>query len=799
MPILSVVKRSTESQRLEHSKLLARVRNLSSGLDTRYVDIEGIVDSVEKGSFDGISTTKLDELCAQTAAYSATKHPDYALLAGRLAVTALHKTTAQSFVATMEILYKYHNPKTNEPAPLISEDVWQVIQEHGTAIEAAIRHDMDLKYDYFGYKTLERSYLLKIERDGKMQVVERPQHMLMRVAIGIHKDDLPAVIEAYTLLAEGWFTHASPTLFNSGTCVPAMSSCFLVAMKEDSIEGIYTTLKECAQISKCAGGIGVHVHCIRASGSYIRGTNGTSHGLVPMLRVYNDTARYVDQGGGKRKGAFAVYLEPWHADVFEFLQLKRNTGKEEMRARDLFYALWIPDLFMRRVQESGPWTLFDPCTAPGLADVWGDTFDELYTRYEKEGRGMRTVQAQELWFQIIESQIETGTPYMLYKDSCNRKSNQQNLGTIKCSNLCTEIIEYTDKDEVAVCNLASIALPMYVVTDPTTGVKSFDHERLRYVSSLATRGLNRVIDRTYYPVKAARKSNLRHRPIGLGVQGLADTFLLLGLSFTSPEAQRLNEDIFESIYYGAVQASCELAQEQGPYETFAGSPMSQGKFQFDMWGVTPKSGRWDWEALRQRVKQYGVRNSLLLAPMPTASTSQILGNNECFEPFTSNIYLRRVLSGEFPIVNKYLVRDLIALGKWNETVRNQIIAHNGSVQRIADLPQDLKDIYRTVWEIKQKDLIDMAAARGAYIDQSQSLNLFLETPTSAQITSMHFYTWKRGLKTGMYYLRSRPAVDAIKFTVDQKAAAEATAKKPTKAAGIPKAKEEEEGCLACGS
>jgi ribonucleoside-diphosphate reductase alpha subunit len=777
------------------SKLLARLRNLTTGLDTRYVDVDAVVDHVVKGSFDGIATTKLDELCAQTAAYSATKHPDYALLAGRLAVTCLHKTTLESFVDTMEILYNYRNPKNNEPAPLISEDVWNVIQKNKTVIEAAVRHDMDLKYEYFGYKTLERSYLLRVDRDNRMDIVERPQHMLMRVSLGIHGEDLAAALETYNLMAEGWFTHASPTLFNAGTPNPQMSSCFLVAMKDDSIVGIYETLKTCAQISKCAGGIGVHVHCIRGSGSYIRGTNGTSNGLVPMLRVYNDTARYVDQGGGKRKGAFAVYIEPWHADIFDFLQLKRNTGKEEMRARDLFYGLWIPDLFMRRVQETGTWTLFDPNTAQGLSDAWGAAFEELYTKYEREGRGVRTIQAQELWFQIIESQIETGTPYMLYKDACNGKSNQQNLGTIKCSNLCTEIIEYTAPDEVAVCNLASIALPMFVATDGT-GKKYFDHDRLRVVSGVATRGLNRVIDRNFYPVQEAKSSNMRHRPIGLGVQGLADTFLLLGLSFTGPEAQRLNEDIFETIYYGAVEASCALAKRDGPYATFAGSPMSRGQFQFDMWGVTPKSNRYNWEALRTEVVQNGVRNSLLVAPMPTASTSQILGNNECFEPFTSNIYLRRVLSGEFPIVNKYLVRDLIGLGLWNETVRNQIIANNGSVQRIVELPQHLKDVYRTVWEIKQKDLIDMAAARGAYIDQSQSLNLFLETPSAAQITSMHFYTWKLGLKTGMYYLRSRPAADAIKFTVDQSKLA-GDAKVVGK--GKPPVKEASEECLACGS
>jgi ribonucleoside-diphosphate reductase alpha subunit len=629
-----------------------------------------------------------------------------------------------------------------------------------------------------------------VERGKNLEIVERPQHMLLRVALGIHLGDLDKVRETYDMLAQGLFTHATPTLFNAGTPQAQMSSCFLLAMKSDSIEGIYDTLKQCARISKAAGGIGLHVHCIRSAGSYISGTNGTSNGLVPMLRVFNNTARYVDQGGGKRKGAFAIYLEPWHGDIFDFLQLKRNTGKDENRARDLFYGLWIPDLFMKRVESNEKWTLMDPKTAPGLSDCWGEAFEALYTRYEAEGRGVKTVPAQELWFAILESQIETGTPYMLYKDACNRKSNQQNLGTIKCSNLCTEIIEYTAPDEVAVCNLASVALPRFVDTKTLT----FDHQRLREVTKVATRNLNNIIDCNYYPVEEARRSNMRHRPIGVGIQGLADAFILLRLPFTSPEAQKLNEEIFETMYFAACEASCELAEKLGPYETFVGSPASKGLLQFDLWDQKPTSGRWNWTEMKIRIQRFGLRNSLLLAPMPTASTSQILGNNECFEPFTSNIYLRRVLSGEFPVVNKYLVVDLIQRGIWNEDIRNQIIAHSGSVQKVAEVPQDLKELYRIVWEVRQKDIIDMAAARGKYIDQSQSLNLFLESPKSSQLTSMHFYTWKQGLKTGMYYLRTRPAVDAIKFTVDVK-----KLKESEKVGGTGGNSGAQDGCLNCGS
>ena len=685
---------------------------------------------------------------------------------------------------------------TNRPAPLIHDQVMDVVEKYHNVLQEIIDYSRDLRYEFFGYKTLERSYLLRVETArGKLEIVERPQHMLMRVAIGIHLDDLQRVRETYELLSTGMFTHATPTLFNAGTPQPQMSSCFLVAMKEDSIEGIYDTLKECARISKAAGGIGLHVHCIRSSGSYISGTNGTSNGLVPMLRVFNNTARYVDQGGGKRKGAFAVYVEPWHADIFDFLQLRRNTGKDEQRARDLFYGLWTPDLFMKRVESNGKWTLMDPNTSPNLSDTWGEEFEALYERYETEGRGVRVIQAQELWFAILESQIETGTPYMLYKDACNRKSNQRNLGTIKCSNLCTEIVEFTSPEETAVCNLASLALPRFV--DERRRV--FDHQRLYEVTKVVVRNLNRVIDRNYYPVEEARRSNMRHRPVGLGVQGLADAFILMRYPFASADAQRLNEEIFETIYFAAVESSCDIAAADGPYETFYGSPASKGQLQFDLWEKQPTSGRWDWESLRKRVVEVGLRNSLLVAPMPTASTSQILGNNECFEPFTSNIYLRRVLSGEFPVVNKYLVLDLIQLGLWSEDIRNQIIAHNGSVQKIQEIPSDLKELYRIVWEIRQKDIIDMAAARGKYIDQSQSLNLFLESPKSSQLTSMHFYTWKQGLKTGMYYLRTRPAADAIKFTVDMKKLAKAEssagsgAQTPRSGAAGPS------DCIACGS
>ena len=798
--MLHVTKRNGDLQELDRAKIQRRLEQLCDGLDTRFVDCQGLTDTIVKGANENMQTAKIDELIAQTAAYAVTKHPDYGILGGRIAVTTLHKTTSASVYDTFHTLYTNKCHVTGRSASLIHDDVWKVILEHHEELQKMINYKLDLRYEYFGYKTLERSYLLRVERGrGILEIVERPQHLLLRVALGIHLGDLVRVKETYDLLANGMFTHATPTLFNAGTPFPQMSSCFLVAMREDSIEGIYDTLKQCARISKAAGGIGLHIHCIRSSGSYITGTNGTSNGLVPMLRVWNNTARYVDQGGGKRKGAFAVYLEPWHGDIFDFLQLKRNTGKDESRARDLFYGLWIPDLFMKRVEGNGKWTLMDPNTAPGLSDAYGDEFERLYERYEQDGRGVKTVQAQELWFAILESQIETGTPYMLYKDACNRKSNQQNLGTIKCSNLCTEIIEYTSPTEVAVCNLASIALPRYV----DVASKTFDHAKLREVTKVVVRNLNRVIDVNFYPVEEAQRSNFRHRPIGLGVQGLADAFILLRLPFASPEAQKLNEEIFETIYYAALESSCDLAEVHGAYETFPGSPASKGILQFDLWGEKPTSGRWDWASLKLRIQRVGIRNSLLLAPMPTASTSQILGNNECFEPFTSNIYLRRVLSGEFPVVNKYLVVDLIERGLWNEDIRNKIIGHNGSVQRIPEIPADIRELYKIVWEIRQKDVIDMAADRGKYIDQSQSLNLFLESPKTSQLTSMHFYTWKKGLKTGMYYLRTRPAVDAIKFTVDMKKLKEGVPQEEKASAATPTLESAGKGevveCLACGS
>lgn len=755
-----VLKRDGRRESVKFDKITARIEKLCYGLDPKFVNPVELAMKVINGLYDGVSTQELDNLAAEIAATMTTKHPDFAKLAARIAVSNLHKTTSKSFSNTMKRLYTYVDPKTGENAPLISKETWKVIKEHAAALDEAILYDRDFSYDYFGFKTLERSYLMKV--DGK--VIERPQHLLMRVAVGIHADDIAGAIETYNLLSEKWFTHATPTLFNAGTPKPQLSSCFLLTMKDDSIDGIYDTLKQCAKISQSAGGIGLSIHNIRAKGSYIKGTGGTSNGIVPMLRNFDMTARYVDQGGGKRKGSFAIYLEPWHADIFDFLDLKKNHGKEELRARDLFFAVWIPDLFMKRVEENGTWSLFCPNETPGLGDVWGEDFERLYEKYEKEGRARRQVKAQDLWFEILESQIETGTPYILYKDSANRKSNQKNLGTIKSSNLCTEIIEYTSPEEVAVCNLASIALPKFVSEEG-----KFDHQKLYEITKVATRNLNKVIDINYYPVAEARTSNMRHRPIGLGVQGLADVFIMLRMPFDSPEARRLNEDIFETIYFGAMEASMELSKQQGAYETFKGSPVSKGIFQFDMWGVTPKSNRWNWEQLKRDVKQHGVRNSLLVAPMPTASTSQILGNNECFEPYTSNIYTRRTLSGEFIIANKHLMKDLMNLGLWSETMRQKLIASNGSVQNIAEIPQNIKDIYRTVWEISQKSIIDMSADRGAYICQSQSLNIHLTNPNFGKLTSMHFYAWKKGLKTGMYYLRSTAAADAIKFTLDKSA------------------------------
>lgn len=754
-----VIKRDGRRESVKFDKITARIEKLCYGLDTRFVDPIEVARKVIDGIYDGVTTSELDNLAAETSASMTTKHPDYAILAARIAVSNLHKTTSKSFSNTIKRLYQYIDPKTGENAALISREIYEIVKKNANLLDSTIIYDRDFGYDYFGFKTLERSYLLRI--DGK--VVERPQHMLMRVAVGIHKDDIDSVIETYNLMSERWFTHATPTLFNAGTPKPQLSSCFLLTMQSDSIDGIYDTLKQCAKISQSAGGIGLAIHNIRATGSYIKGTNGTSNGIIPMLRVFNDTARYVDQGGGKRKGAFAVYLEPWHADIFEFLELKKNHGKEELRARDLFYALWVPDLFMERVEADAEWSLFCPNEAPGLHEVYGADFVKLYEKYEREGRARKTVKAQTLWYEILDAQIETGNPYMLYKDAANSKSNQQNLGTIKSSNLCTEIMEYTSPDEIAVCNLASIALPKFIKNG------KFDHRKLYEVTKVVTKNLNKIIDINYYPVPEARRSNLRHRPIGIGVQGLADAFIKLRMPFDSPEARGLNEDIFETIYFGAMTASMELAKEKGPYETYEGSPVSKGIFQFDMWGVEPKSGRWNWADLKEKVKQYGVRNSLLLAPMPTASTSQILGNNECFEPYTSNIYTRRVLSGEFIVVNKHLLKDLVELGLWNEKIKNDLIAANGSVQGIPEIPTNIKDLYKTVWEISQKTVIDMAADRGAYICQSQSLNIHMKDVNFGKLTSMHFYAWRKGLKTGMYYLRTKAAADAIKFTVERQA------------------------------
>ena len=753
-----VLKRDGNKESVKFDKITARVQKLCYGLDPNHVNPVSVAMKVIEGIYAGVTTHELDNLAAEIAASLTTTHPDYALLASRIAVSNLHKSTNKSFSKTMDALYNFIDPKTGLHAPLIADDVYEIIQKNAQILDSTIIYDRDFGYDYFGFKTLERSYLLRL--NGK--VAERPQHMLMRVAVGIHKEDIEAAIQTYNLMSERWFTHATPTLFNAGTPKPQMSSCFLLTMKDDSIDGIYDTLKQCAKISQSAGGIGLSIHNIRATGSYIRGTNGTSNGIVPMLRVFNDTARYVDQGGGKRKGSFAIYLEPWHADIFEFLDLRKNVGKEEIRARDLFTALWIPDLFMKRVKDNGEWSLMCPNECPGLSDTYGAAFEALYTKYESEGKARKTVKAQELWFAILDSQIETGNPYMLYKDACNEKSNQKNLGTIKSSNLCTEILEYTSADEVAVCNLASLALPRFVEDG------KFNHEKLFDVTYVATKNLNKIIDRNYYPVPEARNSNLRHRPIGLGVLGLADVFILLRMAFDSAEARQMNKDIFETIYYAALTASKDLAKDLGPYESYKGSPISKGQFQFDLWGVSP-SNRWEWDILRDEISKYGVRNSLLVAPMPTASTSQILGNNECFEPYTSNIYSRRVLSGEFVIVNKHLLKDLVKLGIWNDRLKNQIIANNGSVQSIKEIPDNIKELYKTVWEIKQKSIIDMAADRGAYICQSQSLNLFIQDANFAKLTSMHFYAWERGLKTGMYYLRTKAATDAIKFTVEKQA------------------------------
>ncbi|XP_014779581.1 ribonucleoside-diphosphate reductase large subunit [Octopus bimaculoides] len=775
-PHLYVVKRDGRKEDIHFDKITSRIKKLCYNLNMDFIRPENITMKVINGLYSGVTTVELDNLAAETAATMTTKHPDYAILAARIAVSNMHKETKKVFSDVMEDLYNYVNLRTEKHSPKIAPHIYELIKSNQEKLNSAIIHDRDYKYNYFGFKTLERSYLLKIND----KVAERPQHMLMRVAVGIHQDDINAAIESYNLMSEKWFTHASPTLFNSGTNRPQMSSCFLLAMQSDSIEGIYDTLKQCALISKNAGGIGVHVHNIRSFGSYIAGTNGNSNGLLPMLRVFNNTARYVDQGGNKRPGAFAIYLEPWHADIFDFLDCKKNTGKDEQRARDLFYALWIPDLFMKRVEENGDWTLMCPNECPGLSDVWGKEFEDLYISYEKAGKGKRTLKAQKVWYAVIEAQTETGTPYMLYKDSCNRKSNQQNLGTIKCSNLCTEIVEYTAPDEVAVCNLASIALNMFVRPDRT-----FDFDKLKSVTKVIVKNLNKIIDTNCYPVEEAKRSNMRHRPIGIGVQGLADAFLLMRYPFDSEEAQELNKQIFATIYFASLEMSCELAEKFGPYETYDGSPVSKGILQYDMWNADPHPMH-DWAALKDRIAKHGVRNSLLLAPMPTASTAQILGNNESIEAYTSNIYTRRVLSGEFMVVNHHLLKDLTELGLWNGDMKNELIANNGSIQSM-DVPDDLKKLYKTVWEISQKMVIKMAADRGIYIDQSQSMNLHIAEPNYGKLTSMHFYAWKMGLKTGMYYLRTKPAVNAIQFTVD----------KTKLTTPVKKTQEQNEAAIAC--
>lgn len=787
-----VVKRDGKRELVQFDKITARIKKLCYSLHES-VDPQRVAMRVIEGVYDGVTTTELDNLAAEVAATNAVTHPDYASLASRIAVSNLHKSTKKSFAYTMNELHNYVDPVTGDPASLIAEDVHEIIQTNAEFLDSQIIYDRDFSYDYFGFKTLERSYLLKMNGE----IAERPQHMLMRVSVGIHKDDLDSVVGTYNMLSEGWFTHATPTLFNSGTPKPQMSSCFLLTMKEDSISGIYDTLKQCAKISQSAGGIGLAMHNIRAKGSYIKGTNGTSNGIVPMLRVFNDTARYVDQGGGRRKGSFAMYIEPWHADVFDFLEMRKNHGKEEQRARDLFYALWIPDLFMKRVEENGDWTLMCPNECPGLPETHSAEFEALYIKYEKEGKGRKTIKAQDLWFKILDSQVETGTPYMLFKDAANAKSNQKNLGTIRSSNLCTEIIEYTAPDEIAVCNLASVALPKFVKSDGT-----FDHDKLFEITYQVTKNLNCIIDRNYYPVIEARNSNMRHRPIGIGIQGLADVFILMRHAFDSDEAKKINKDIFETLYYAACTASKDLAKEEGPYETFKGSPASQGILQFDMWNVTP-SDRWEWAVLKEEIHKHGMRNSLLIAPMPTASTAQILGNNECFEPYTSNIYTRRVLSGEFIVVNKHLLRDLVKLGLWDTDMKNRLIAANGSVQNINEIPDNIKLLYRTAWEISQRSILDMAADRGAYICQSQSLNIFMENVTNSKLTSMHFHAWKSGLKTGMYYLRTKAAADAIKFTIDKKYK---TAKDSGKAPALTPEEEVEmcsiengDDCDMCGS
>jgi len=763
---MQVVNRKGEREDVRFDAILEKLSSLTTGLDTNWVDAANLTKLTIEGLYDGVTTRELDQLAAETAASLASHHPDYSKLAARICVDDLHRSTKGTFSEVITDLREFIDPESGDHAPLISEEVYEIIMANKETLDNYVDYDRDFNYDYFGFKTLERSYLLKLNGE----VAERPQHMLMRVAVGIHLENIEKALETYDLMSQGYFTHATPTLFNSGTPTPQMSSCFLLTMQDDSLVGIYDTLKQCALISKSAGGIGLSIHHIRSKGSYIKGTNGESNGIVPMLRVFNDTARYVDQGGGKRKGSIAIYLEPWHPDIIQFLDLRKNHGKEELRARDLFYALWTPDLFMERVEQNADWSFFCPNECPGLQDAYGEEFKQLYESYEAQGLARETVPARTVWDKVVEAQIETGTPYMLYKDSANMKSNQKNLGTIRSSNLCTEIMEFTAKDEVAVCNLASIALPRFVNLE----TKQFDFQKLYDVTYHVTGNLNRVIDVNYYPVEEARNSNMRHRPIGLGVQGLADTFAMLGMYFESDEAKALNKEIFETIYFASCTASKDAAIVEGPYSSFKGSPASEGILQFDLWGMNEHSGRWDWDSLKAEIVENGMRNSLLLAPMPTASTSQILGNNECFEAFTSNLYVRRTLSGEFVVTNKHLIKDLIELGLWSLEMKDEILRHKGSIQAIAGIPDNIKELYKTTWEIKQKNVIDMAADRGAYIDQSQSMNIHMIDANPAKVTSMHFYGWRKGLKTGMYYLRTKAAADAIQFTVEQKKAQDQT-------------------------
>lgn len=781
---LFVTKRGGFVQDIVFDKIRKRIESLCYNLNADYVHPSTIVVKVVAGLYPGVTTAELDTLAAETAASMMTLHPDYGVLAARIAISNMHKQTDDSFARTMKELYT---------AGLISMFHYDVVCRHGRTLDEAIVHANDFNYSYFGIKTLERSYLMHI----KDRLVERPQYLLMRCALGIHGENIDAVIETYNYMSRHYFTHATPTLFSAATPKPQLSSCYLLTIKGDSIDGIFRTVADCAAISKTAGGIGLNVHDIRARGSPIDGTNGKSNGIVPMLRVFNNVARYVDQGGGKRMGSFAIYLEPWHADIFEFLDLRKNHGIEEQRARDLFYALWIPDLFMRRVEQDGDWSLMCPHKCPCLSEVWGESFEHLYEHYERKGRAVRTVKARALWHAIIESQVETGTPYMMYKDACNRKSNQQNLGTIRCSNLCTEIVEYTAPDEIAVCNLASLALPKFVVSDTSDErTKHFDFEQLRRIVHVVTRNLNRIIDINYYPVPEARRSNLRHRPIGIGVQGLADTFVLLGMPYESDEARELNRRIFETIYFAALETSCQLAKEEGVYDSFLGSPASIGTLQQDMWPVdVDDKPMWNWDELRHNIEMNGLRNSLLVAPMPTASTAQILGNTESFEPITSNIYVRRVLSGEFQVINRHLVQHLIDLGLWSESMRNRIIARRGSVQDIEEIPIEVRRLYKTVWEISGRRIIDMAADRGRYIDQSQSLNMHVAEPNYAKLSSMHFYAWRAGLKTGMYYLRTKAAANAIQFTVDSSSGVSSSSSASSTQDGPACTRE----CLSCSS